>query len=232
MLDNDCLSTDSWDVANENAPTTRDVGAHLAGANVVASEACPSRSGTNFPGYITGNIRNNRLCPYLRQREGALWLKEDFLRDSGISDDVTLSLVEDKVSFGEEFITIPLMEITEGGLRFPMPGLFRDFLSYFGLTPYQLSVNFFRIINSCVEICQRHRIEFWLCDLMGIFTLLRNRRSWKYFLTPRAPQQNIFSRLPDLEKWGNVYVEVYGAYNFLPGSEDSNVVSTKWGDPG
>ena len=65
-----------------------------------------------------------------------------------------------------------------------------------------------------------------------MFTLVRNRKSWKYFLTPRSSDHDIFKRLPDSEKWGSVYLQVHGAYNFLPGSEDTNAVPTQWGDPG
>ena len=73
-----------------------------------------------------------------------LWLRDGFRQNFNISNDVFFSLVEGQVVFGDNLITVPLMAITEGGLKLPMPGLLRDFLSYFGLTPCHLSVNCFR----------------------------------------------------------------------------------------
>ena len=220
MLDSEHSSPESWGIADANAQATE------------GTPAGPSRGGTDFPGYTAINIRNNRLSPHLRHRLGGIWLRDGFREDFNISNDVFFSLVEGQVYFGNYFITVPLMAITEGGLKFPMPGLLRDFLSYFGLTPCQLSVNCFRIINSCVEICRRRGIEFRLSDLMTMFTLTRNRKSWKYFLTPRSSDHDIFRRLPDSEKWGSVYLRVHGAYNFPPGEENTNAVPTQWGDPG
>ena len=110
MLESDYSSPESWGVAD---------------ANVQAAEgtsAGPSRSDTDFPGYTAVNIRNNRLSPHLRHRLGGIWLRDGFREDFNVSQDVFFSLVEGKVDFGCDFITVPLMAITEGGLKFPMPG--------------------------------------------------------------------------------------------------------------
>ena len=159
---------------------------------------------------------------------GSLWLWPDVEKDFCVSSDVRLALVEDRVTFGKDYITVPLMEIVEGGLRFPMPVLLRSFFSYFGLTPCQLSINDYRVIGCCIEICRRRNLEFRLCDLMGLFRLSRNRRSWKYFLSPRPPWQDVFLRLLDSEKWGSVYIQVYDAYNFSAGAEESNAAPIEW----
>ena len=153
---------------------------------------------------------------------GSLWLWPDLEKEFRVSADVRLVLVEDRVTFGKDYITVPLMAIAEGGLHFPMPSLLRSFFSYFGLTPCQLSVNGYRVINCCVEICRRRNFEFRLSDLMGLFNLSRNRRSWKYFLSPRSPHQDVFLRLPDSEKR-----EASTSKSTTP-----NAAPTEWGDPG
>ena len=86
---------------------------------------------------------------------GSLWLWPDFDKNFHISADVKLALVEDRVTFGKDYIIVPLMAIVKGGLRFPMTGLLRSFFSYFGLTPCQLSINGYRVISYCVKIGQR-----------------------------------------------------------------------------
>ena len=117
------------------------------------------------------------MCPHLyRQLDGSLWMEDGLTKRDCSAESVTLALVEKQVTFGEDYVTVPLMEIAEGGLLFPMPKMLKDFLSYFGLTPCQLSVNGFRIINCCAEISRTRKIEFRLCDLMHIFNLSRNQK--------------------------------------------------------
>lgn len=68
--------------------------------------------------------------------EGPGGFSDEFRERFEISSDVLVERVTgDRITFGVDFITLPLFAIIEGGVRFPMSHFFRYFLSSYNLMP-------------------------------------------------------------------------------------------------
>lgn len=172
-------------------------------------------------------------CPYLPYfTKGANGLKA-FVRKYRIPEDVTivLHLKGEELAYGPDHINVPLMEITEGGVRFPLNEFVWTVLFAYRLAPDQLSVNTYRIINCALALKRRHGLAFIVGDLLGIYLMSRNSSYGCYFFATLPNKAQIIESLPDSDKWDDVYIVVSG--NFAP-VENSYLspVPTEKGDLG
>lgn len=132
-----------------------------------------------------------------------------------IPDDVQVERVTaDRVTFGEDFIILPLFAIIEGGVRFPMSPFLRYFLASYNLAPIQVAVNTWRILCSAIRLAELNNMPFTLGDLMLMYVVSRNPKYDKYYLTTRQHFDHLVDRLYDTEKWGNVLVKVSGNFEW------------------
>jgi hypothetical protein len=148
-----------------------------------------------------------------------------FCSRHNIPGDVSLNLVQpEDITFGRHHITVPLMAISEGGLRFPVNQLLREFLHEYQLNPRYLAVNSFRIINAVDALRERFNLTFTLSDLIGVYNVSRNKSSSRRFLSLRCikpPRPYLIDHLPDSDPWANDFVEVRGNFEFGPGEDRS-----------
>ena len=76
-----------------------------------------------------------------------------FRQDYSVPDDVEVAYCHESeiiLHRGANTAFFPLMSILEGGVRFPIDPLLLDTLRYYGLSPDQLHLNFYRVV-SCVS---------------------------------------------------------------------------------
>lgn len=157
-------------------------------------------------------------CPYWDcfKSEKALKLFRDVYE---IPDDVVVTPVTGpRIQFSDEHITVPLMAITEGGLRFPMHRVTRELLYNFDLTPCQLSVNSFRLIHSVIELA---RVKMFTLDAHHFFEnylMSRNLKYSRYYLCSKKNKPKlIVGGMYDSEKWASDYVEIRRNFMYPPG---------------
>ncbi|KAH7845488.1 hypothetical protein Vadar_002812 [Vaccinium darrowii] len=113
---------------------------------------------------------------------------------------------------------VPIFAICAAGLRFPIQTFTSEFLHVLEVTPAQLSLNTFRIINGIAELKKLHNLEFTFDDLFGIYYIGQNPMAGRIFLSPRSTERivNLFSTyglpitsLPDWDKYANDFVFRY-----------------------
>lgn len=121
-------------------------------------------------------------CPYWECFEDQKGL-DLFRRTYKILDDVVISLIEGRrIRFSDEHITVPLMAITEGGLRFPMHKVLREILYHFELSPCQLSVNSYRIIHSIIKLAEVKMFPLEARHIFENYMMSQNARFSRYYL--------------------------------------------------
>lgn len=112
------------------------------------------------------------------------------------------------------------MAIKEGGLRFPVNLLLREFLYEYQLIPRHLAVNAFRINNAVHAVREKFYFTFNIFDLIQVYNVSQNKSSERRFLslrsTPKEPQTYLIDQLPDSDRWTNDFVEAYGNFEFGP----------------
>ncbi|KAH7834193.1 hypothetical protein Vadar_013651 [Vaccinium darrowii] len=120
---------------------------------------------------------------------------------------------------------VPIFSICAASLRFPIQTFTREFLHVLDVTPTQLSLNTFRIVNGIAELKRIHNLEFTLDNLFGIYYIGQNPMAGRIFLSPRSTESvvNLFSTyglpitsLPDSDKCANDFVFVRGNWEFSP----------------
>ena len=175
---------------------------------------------------------SGRTFPYLEYVDGHASLGEDFLKTHGVSSRVAIRLLNSAadVTFQPGHITVPLMAITEGGLTFPIRGLAAQMLHRYQLTPYQVSVNTFRLLGCFEAVIRRDGGSITLGDVMELYNMSYNKSSKRYYLSARRGTGDLFTRMPDSEKWAGYYVEVTGAFSST--SPSNPKIPTELGDPG
>lgn len=137
-----------------------------------------------------------------------------------IPDDVFIRRVNrDDIEHGPDHITVPIMAITKGGLRFPIGHHLREFFRTYNLSPFQLALNSFRIINSALALSRKELLPFHWCDLLIPYYVNSNKTSGRRFFSMRKNHDHIV-RLPDADKRVNDFIEVSGNYNFPPGEKN------------
>ena len=120
---------------------------------------------------------------------------------------------------------VPIFAVCAAGLRFPIQTFTREFLHALDVTPAQLSLNTFRIVNGIAELKRLHNLEFTLDDLFGIYYVGQNPTAGRVFLAPRSTESvvHMFSThglpimtLPDSDKYANDFMFVRGNWEFGP----------------
>lgn len=165
---------------------------------------------------------------YLEYFDGKRGSYRAFRQKYNIPEDVEVRPVRDEdITFSDDHITVPLLSITEGGLRFPVNLLLRQFLFEYQINPRYLAMNSFRIINSLHVLREKFGIIFNLPDLVGVYNVSRNSPSERRFLslrsTPKEPRPYLIDHLPDSDPWANDFVEVRGNFEFGP--DDDGIYS-------
>ncbi|KAF7147982.1 hypothetical protein RHSIM_Rhsim03G0059200 [Rhododendron simsii] len=149
--------------------------------------------------------------------DGPRGFTKEFRTKYSIPNDVLVERVSgDKISFGDDFIILPLFAITEGGVRFPMSPFLCYFLSDYNLGPIQVAVNTWRILCSVIKLAESNNLPFTLGDLMLMYIVSRNPKYDKYYLTTHQHFDHLVDRLYDTEKWGNALVKVSGNFEWGP----------------
>jgi hypothetical protein len=149
-----------------------------------------------------------------------------------IPDDVEIELnFGDRIYYSKEWITVPLMAITEGGLRFPLPKLVRQLLYYYELAPHQVVVNVYRVLSTVAKLAERHRIPVTIYDIMGIYTMGQHKASRRYYFTIRGEYNHLVTDLYDSERWQNEFVTIRGNYMWGPNEKRDWPVPQFRGDP-
>ena len=89
------------------------------------------------------------ICPYLEYDWRRAFLGKGFQHAHKISRRVNFRLLDQPsdVTYADDHITVPLMALTEGGFKFPVKGMTALLLSRYKLTPFQVSVNTFRLLS-------------------------------------------------------------------------------------
>ena len=141
-----------------------------------------------------------------------------FRRKYKIPDDVSVErYTEHRLTYGEDFILLPLFAITEGGVRFPFHPLIRQFLNCYKLVPCQVAVNVYRILCSAMELAHRNNLQrITLGDLMLMYQVGKNATHQRYFMSTLPWFDQLVTRLYDSEKWANVFVKVSGNFEWGP----------------
>jgi hypothetical protein len=143
---------------------------------------------------------------------------EAFREKYQIPDDVVVERYdESRLTFGEDFILLPLLAITEGGVRFPFNSFIREFFDCYKLVPCQVAVNVFRILYSTIELVHRNNLErVILGDLMLMYQVAKNATHNRYYMSTKPWFDQLVTRLYDSEKWANTFVKVSGCFEWGP----------------
>ena len=108
-----------------------------------------------------------------------------------------------------------------------MKGLTASLLDGYKLTPYQVSVNTFRVLNCFEAVEAREKINISIGDVLELYMMSYNAQSKRYFLSARTGTIDLFTRRPDSERWVNYYVEVSGGFSIT----SAMAVLTELGSP-
>lgn len=112
----------------------------------------------------------NPYAHYISKAKGEL---EEFRRKYQILDDIIVEpFKEERLVFLVDYVIFPLIAITEGRVQFPFHPFLRGYLAQYELTPCQLSINSYRIINSTNALLGRTtsdspRVTCSLCITRG-----------------------------------------------------------------
>ena len=172
-------------------------------------------------------------CPYLRHFESEESIAE-FRRSHHVPYDVRLELVRgNRITFGPDFITVPLMALTEGGLTFPIHRVLREFFFRFNLTPVQVTTNVYRTIISIIIMAEGMNFED-LCigDIMETYSVGKNSIWGRYFIGCRPSKNPLLQKLSDSEKFAKYYVIVRGNFEFPWGEDNLFPIPRVRGNPG
>lgn len=233
VVSNPSSSADAAEDVDTSAAVERAIVAEIDGGDEVnLSESTPNPPDTEVPvanvaeqsggdaplnqegATSTKKKKKEQPCPYLPYfTKGARGLKA-FTRKYGIPDDVTIALHPkgEALVYGPGHVNVPLMAITEGGLRFPMNEFVRAVLFSYRIALDQLTSNSYRIINCALELKRRHGLAFSVGDLFGIYSMSRNKNYGRYFFATLPNKAQIIESLPDFDKWADFYLVVSGNY--------------------
>lgn len=122
-----------------------------------------------------------------------------------------------RIKYSGEHVTVPLMAITKGGLRFPMHKIIRELLFTFNLTPCQLSVNTYCIIHSVIKLAEVKMFGLEAYHFFKNYSMSRNLKCSRYYLCSRKKKPNlIVGSMYDSEKWASDYIEIRGNFMYSP----------------
>ena len=106
----------------------------------------------------------------------------------------------------------PLMSILEGGVRFPIDPLLLNTLRYYGLSPDQLPLNFYRVVSCVSRLNQMFGLQLDQHDINHMYSLCGKKRS-NYYLKVRDMRVWLISCLSDSNRnFAGEYVRVCGKW--------------------
>ena len=144
----------------------------------------------------------------------------DFRRNYAIPDDIVIEMApEDNNIEGRAVadLHIPLVQIIEGGVRFPVALLFRHFFSHLQLLPRVVSTNIVRVLMSVVALNQIIGSKMGLKEVLHFYTVHRTPTGEYYFR--RWPHKvELIQYLPDSERGDDDdFIIVSGNWEYAPG---------------
>ena len=125
-----------------------------------------------------------------------------FRQNFRVPDDVEMAYChESEITLhkGEGTAFFPLMSILEGGVRFPIDPLLLNTLRYYGLSPDQLSPNFFRVVSCVSRLNQTFGLQLDHHDINHMYSLCGKKKS-NYYLKVRDMRVRLISCLLDFNK--------------------------------
>ena len=122
-----------------------------------------------------------------------------FRQKFDISDDVEVAYChESEIALhrGHGTAFFLLMEILEGGVRFPVDPLLVNTLRYYGLCPDQLPPNFNRVVSCVNRLNHTFDLQLDYHDINHMYSLCGNKTS-NYYLKTRDNRVRLISCLPN-----------------------------------
>lgn len=212
--------------------SSRHVGDTGEGEASLQPKKRPRKKITPLDPDLIPNRMGKEPCPYWECFSSPA--KYDLFRQVyDVPNDVDIRPVEgSRILYSDDHVTVPLMAITEGGLRFPMHRVLREVLHRFQLTPCQLSVNSYRIIHSVIKLAEVKMFPLEAHHIFENYMMSRNVRFSRYYLCSRRFKEKIIpGGMYDSEKWASDYVEVRGNFQFPPGEYGKFEVAVRRGEP-
>ena len=108
-----------------------------------------------------------------------------FRRTFNIPEDVNVAYChESEIAFyrcsGSNTAFFPLMEILEGGVRFPVSPFLLNTLRFYGLSPEQLPPNFYRVVSCVDRLNQLYGLELNHHDINFMYSLCKTKTAYYY----------------------------------------------------
>ena len=111
-------------------------------------------------------------------------------------------------------IPIPIGAIIEGGLRFPLPRLFRQILHHYNVHPNDLAMNSYRILFGIIALNEKHNLHLGLEDIEYCYTFVPGRNLNNHYFTAPTPKK-LICHLPDTNKqFKREFVYISGNWEF------------------
>ena len=139
---------------------------------------------------------------------------EEFRRRYEIPDSIGLELADvgDVHQATWETIHMPVVDIVEGGVRFPLHPLLRETLAYYRLCPRQVSPNMIRIIMGVVELNRLLGTSLGVWDIQFCYSACR-APSGTFYLKCRKDFMKLVTDLPDSARGEDLdFFKVTGPY--------------------
>ena len=120
----------------------------------------------------------------------------------------------------DDSMPFPVVAFIECGLRFPLNILFREILHCYKLSPMQLAINSYRVINGIIALAKQENVRITLADVQYCYTMCSlnlKEKGYIYYLKPRSTEFKIVANLPDSNKGaGDDYFITSGNWEFAP----------------
>lgn len=190
----------------------------------------------NAPEEVPVRGRARRPCRFSHYLNGDPEEYRSFCETYEIPADVVVRAGpsrREEVEYREGELTLPLMAIIEGGVRFPLDPFLRQFLRALTLTTSQITVNTYRVICSIANMRRRESLLFGLAELFCAYKISRSGNPPRYYLSSRPEFLSLLvDGLPDSDEWADTYVCVFG--NFMFGRGEAHDTPVQWteGVPG
>ncbi|XXG47102.1 hypothetical protein AAC387_Pa02g1801 [Persea americana] len=122
---------------------------------------------------------------------------------------------DDGFTYSDGWMPFWLVSVVEGGVWFPLHPLLRDYLREWGLSPYQLLPNGYKIIMGAVRLNEILSINLGVLDIEEAYDLCKSAEGHTYYLRQRLHWTAFVTALEDSYKYaGEDRVFVRGAWEF------------------
>ena len=96
-------------------------------------------------------------------------------------------------------VVIPMIAFIEGGMRFPMGSVMRDYLRHFLLAPTQCAVNLFRILSCVDALNEKMGLRLTHHDVNWCYNL-QHLSGKSYYMKARDDKVRLIQCLPESSK--------------------------------